>query len=237
MNLTEPQAGSDLAAVRTKAIPQTGWNGNRIYGSKIFITYGEHDYTDNTCASRARGARPTHRRGLKGISLFVVPKFLVDPDGKPRRRANRRPLRCRSSTSLGIHASPTAVLRSATAAAPSAISSAERTAELRIAMFVMMNFARFGVGIQGVGQSRPRVSASCRLRTRSVCRVDAVGIGRRSAGPTASIGHPDVRRMLMTMRADTEAARALGYVTAAALDRATAIPIATCASASSRSPS
>ena len=213
MNLTEPQAGSDLAAVRTKAVPQRD-GSYKLYGNKIFITYGEHDYTGNIVhlvLARTPDAPP----GTKGISLFVVPKVLVNADGS---LGERNDVRCVSlEHKLGIHASPTAVLAFGDhgGAAGEIVGEENRGLEY---MFVMMNLARFGVGMQGVGiADRAYQRAVAYARERVQGRVAGA---RRDAAPSGIIGHPDVRRMLLTMRANTEAARALGYVTAAALDRA-----------------
>jgi alkylation response protein AidB-like acyl-CoA dehydrogenase len=213
MNLTEPQAGSDLAAIGTKAVPQ-GDGRYKLYGSKIFITYGEQDYTDNIVhlvLARTPDAPP----GTKGISLFVVPKFLVNPDGS---LGERNDVRCVSlEHKLGIHASPTAVLAFGDhgGAVGYVVGEEDRGLEY---MFVMMNAARFGVGMQGVGiADRAYQRAVTYARERVQGRVAGAA---KDAATTGIIGHPDVRRMLMTMRANTEAARALGYVTAAALDRA-----------------
>ena len=213
MNLTEPQAGSDLAAVRTKAVRQ-GDGTYKVSGTKIFITYGEHDYTDNIVhlvLARTPDAPP----GVKGISLFVVPKFLVDADG---RLGARNDVHCVSlEHKLGIHASPTAVLAFGDQGGAVGYLVGEENHGLEY-MFVMMNFARFGVGIQGVGiAERAYQLAADYARERVQGRPIGVGADKPAAG---IIGHPDVRRMLMTMRAYTEAARALSYVTAGALDYA-----------------
>jgi alkylation response protein AidB-like acyl-CoA dehydrogenase len=213
MNLTEPQAGSDLAAVRTRAIPQQD-GSYKIFGNKIFITYGDHDYTDNIVhlvLARTPDAPP----GTKGISLFVVPKFLVNADGS---LGAHNDVRCVSlEHKLGIHASPTAVLAFGDHGGAIGHLVGEENRGLEY-MFVMMNLARFGVGMQGVG-----IAERSYQRARDYARERVQGrIFGASKDATAAgiIGHPDVRRMLMTMRACTEAARALGYVTAAALDRA-----------------
>jgi alkylation response protein AidB-like acyl-CoA dehydrogenase len=213
MNLTEPQAGSDLAAVRTRAVPQ-GDGTYKVYGNKIFITYGEHDYTENIVhlvLARTPDAPP----GTKGISLFVVPKFLVGPDGK---LGGRNDVRCVSlEHKLGIHASPTALLAFGEDGGAVGYLVGEENHGLEY-MFVMMNAARFGVGMQGVAiADRAYQQASDYARERVQGRV----VGAAKDSPASGIiGHPDVRRMLMTMRACSEAARAVGYVTAAALDAA-----------------
>jgi alkylation response protein AidB-like acyl-CoA dehydrogenase len=213
MNLTEPQAGSDLAAVRAKAVPQAD-GSYRVYGNKIFITYGDHDYTDNIVhlvLARTPDAPP----GTKGISLFVVPKFIVNADGS---LGAHNDVRCVSlEHKLGIHASPTAVLAFGDHGGAVGQIVGEENHGLEY-MFVMMNLARFGVGMQGVGIAE---RAYQRARDYARDRVQGrVAGAARDATAGGIIGHPDVRRMLMTMRAHTEAARALGYVTAAALDRA-----------------
>jgi alkylation response protein AidB-like acyl-CoA dehydrogenase len=212
MNLTEPQAGSDLAAVRSKAVPQPD-GSYRIFGNKIFITYGDHDYTDNIVhlvLARTPDAPP----GVKGISLFVVPKFIINDDGSP---GARNDVRCVSlEHKLGIHASPTAVVAFGDHGGAVGHIVGEENRGLEY-MFVMMNLARFGVGMQGVGIAE---RAYQRARDYARERVQGRIAGAASDAPSGIIGHPDVRRMLMTMRACTEAARALGYVTAAALDRA-----------------
>ena len=146
MNLTEPQAGSDLAAVRTRAVPQPDGT-YRLHGGKIFITYGEHDYTDNI-VHLVLARTPDAPAGTKGISLFVVPKFLVNADGS---LGARNDVRCVSlEHKLGIHASPTAVLAFGDhgGAVGHIVGDENRGLEY---MFVMMNLARFGVGMQGVG--------------------------------------------------------------------------------------
>jgi alkylation response protein AidB-like acyl-CoA dehydrogenase len=212
MNLTEPQAGSDLAAVRARAERQPD-GSYRIAGNKIFITYGEHDYTDNIVhlvLARTPDAPP----GTRGISLFVVPKMIVNADGS---LGERNDVRCVSlEHKLGIHASPTAVLAFGDhgGAVGHLVGEENRGVEY---MFVMMNLARFGVGMQGVGiADRAYQRAAAYARERVQGRVAGAA---KDAVPGGIIGHPDVRRMLMTMRANTEAGRALGYVTAAALDR------------------
>jgi alkylation response protein AidB-like acyl-CoA dehydrogenase len=213
MNLTEAQAGSDLAAVRTRAEPQDDGT-YKLFGQKIFITYGEHDYTDNIVhlvLARLPDAPP----GVKGISLFVVPKWLVNADGS---LGERNDVLCVSiEHKLGIHASPTAVLAYGDHGGATGwlVGEANRGLEY---MFIMMNLARFSVGMEGVGigeRAYQRAVAFARERVQG----RPVGTAPAAAMP-AIIEHPDVRRMLMTMRASTEAMRAVAYVTAAALDNA-----------------
>lgn len=213
MNLTESQAGSDLAAVRTRAVPQSDGT-HRIFGQKIFITYGEQDYTENI-VHLVLARTPDAPSGVKGISLFVVPKFLVGSDGT---LGARNDVQCVSiEHKLGIHASPTAVLAYGDNGGATGYLVGEANHGLEY-MFVMMNLARFSVGMEGVGISErayQRAVAFARERVQG----RAIGLDNKGASPTI-IEHPDVRRMLMTMRAFTEAMRAIAYVTAAALDNA-----------------
>src|SRR3954452_21878522 len=213
MTLTEPQAGSDLAAVRTRAVPQDD-GSFKLFGQKIFITYGEHDYTENI-VHLVLARTPTAPEGVKGISLFIVPKFLVSADGTA---GDRNDVRCVSlEHKLGIHASPTAVLAYGDhgGAVGYLIGQENRGLEY---MFIMMNLARFSVGMEGVGLSeRAYQRAVTYARERDQGKAPGADKADK-AGPI--IEHPDIRRMLMTMRAYTEAMRAVCYVTAAALDNA-----------------
>ena len=213
MNLTEPQAGSDLAAVRTKAVPQPD-GSYRLHGNKIFITYGEHDYTPNII-HLVLARTPDAPEGVKGISLFIVPKFLVNDDGTP---GARNDVRCVSiEHKLGIHASPTCVMSYGDKQGAVGYLIGEENRGLEY-MFIMMNLARFSVGMEGVGiaeRAYQRAVAYARDRVQG----RAVGLDK-AAKTGAIIEHPDIRRMLMTMRAHTEALRALAYVTAAAMDNA-----------------
>ena len=211
MNLTEPQAGSDLAAVRTRAVPQ-GDGSYKLYGQKIFITYGEHDYTENII-HMVLARTPNAPEGVKGISLFIVPKYLVNADGS---LGARNDVQCVSlEHKLGIHASPTAVLAYGDKGGAVGYLIGQENRGLEY-MFIMMNLARFSVGVEGVGISE-------RAYQRAVAyardRVQGKPIGLDKAAGTI-IEHPDIRRMLMTMRAQTEAMRAVAYVTAAAMDNA-----------------
>jgi acyl-CoA dehydrogenase len=212
MNLTEPQAGSDLAAVRTRAEPQSDGTF-RLFGQKIFITFGEHDWTDNI-VHLVLARTPTAPEGVKGISLFVVPKFLVNDDGS---LGARNDVHCVSiEHKLGIHASPTCVMSYGDHDGAVGYLVGEENRGLEY-MFIMMNLARFSVGMEGVGLSeRAYQHAVDYARERVQGRV----VGMESAGRTPIIEHPDVRRMLMTMRAYTEATRAVAYATAAAMDHA-----------------
>ena len=211
MNLTEPQAGSDLAAVRSRAEPQ-GDGTYKIFGTKIFITYGEHDMAENIVhlvLARVPGAP----EGVKGISLFVVPKFLVNADGT---LGERNDAWCVSiEHKLGIKASPTAVLQFGDHGGAVGYLVGEENRGLEY-MFVMMNAARFGVGMQGIAVADRAYQKAVGYARDRVQSRDLAG----SPGPVAIIHHPDVKRMLLNMRAHTEGARALAYVAAATSDAA-----------------
>jgi alkylation response protein AidB-like acyl-CoA dehydrogenase len=219
MNLTEPQAGSDLSMVRTRAEPQSD-GSYKIFGTKIFITWGEHDMAENIVhlvLARVAGAP----EGVKGISLFIVPKFLLDADGKP---AARNDVHCVSiEHKMGIKASPTAVLQYGDHGGAIGYLIGQENRGLEY-MFVMMNAARFGVGVQGLAvadRAYQRAVAYARERVQS----RPVDGSLPAAAPI--IHHPDVRRMLMTMRAYTEGCRAMALVGAAAFDAAHHHPDAT----------
>src|SRR6266481_773304 len=213
MNLTEPQAGSDLAAVRTRAVPKADGTF-KLYGQKIFITYGEQDYTDNII-HLVLARTPTAPEGVKGISLFLVPKFMVNDDGS---LGARNDVHCVSiEHKLGIHASPTAVLAYGDHGGAVGYLVGEENRGLEY-MFIMMNLARFTVGVEGIGVSE---RAYQRALAFARDRVQGRAPGLDKTVPTATIlQHPDVRRMLLTMKAQTEATRALAYVTGAAIDNA-----------------
>jgi alkylation response protein AidB-like acyl-CoA dehydrogenase len=211
MNLTEPQAGSDLALVRTRAVPQ-GDGTFKVSGTKIYITYGEHDMAENI-VHLVLARTPDAPEGVKGISLFVVPKFLVNADGS---LGERNDVHCVSiEHKLGIKASPTAVLQFGDHGGAIGTLVGEENRGLEY-MFIMMNAARFAVGMQGVAVAETAYQKAVAYARDRVQSRDLAG----SPGPVAIIHHPDVRRMLMTMRAQTEGARALAYVTAAAYDAA-----------------
>jgi len=215
MNLTEPQAGSDLAAVRTRAVPQ-GDGTYKIFGTKIYITYGEHDMAENIIhlvLARTPDAPP----GVKGISLFIVPKFMVNEDGS---LGERNDAHCVSiEHKLGIKASPTAVLQFGDNGGAIGTLVGEENRGLEY-MFIMMNAARFGVGMQGVGLAERAYQQAAAFAKERVQSRAVEG----SSGPVAIINHPDVRRMLMSMRSQTEAARALAYVGAGLSDLAHSHP-------------
>ena len=210
MNLTEPQAGSDLAAVRTRAEPQPDGT-YKIFGTKIYITYGEHDMAENIVhlvLARVVGAP----EGVKGISLFVVPKFIVKADGS---LGDRNDVHCVSiEHKMGIKASPTAVLQFGDHGGGVGYLVGQENRGLEY-MFIMMNAARYAVGVQGIAiaeRSYQRAVQYARDRVQS----RPVDGSLPSAGPI--IHHPDVRRMLMTMRAYTEGCRAMATTAAAAYD-------------------
>ena len=209
MNLTEPQAGSDLALVRTRAVPE-GDGTFKIFGTKIYITYGEHDMAENI-VHLVLARTPNAPEGVKGISLFVVPKFMVNVDGS---LGERNDVHCVSiEHKLGIKASPTAVLQFGDHGGAIGTLVGEENRGLEY-MFIMMNAARFAVGMQGIAVAERAYQKAVQYAKDRVQSRDLAG----SAGPVSIIHHPDVRRMLMSMRAQTEAARALSYVTAAAHD-------------------
>jgi len=214
MNLTEPQAGSDLALVRTKAVPQPD-GSYRIFGQKIFITYGEHDMAKNI-VHLVLARTPDAPEGIKGISLFVVPKYMVDEQGESGKRND---VWCASiEHKLGISASPSAVLlygddKGEVGAGAIGYRIGEENRGLEY-MFVMMNAARFAVGIQGIAVAERAYQQAVAYAKERVQSRDVAG----SSGPVTIIHHPDVRRLLMSMRAQTEAARALAYVAAAHSD-------------------
>lgn len=216
MNLTEPSAGSDLAAVRSRAEP-VGDGTFKIFGQKIFITYGEHDMTDNI-VHLVLARTPNAPEGVKGISLFVVPKYLLKADGTP---GERNDVYCVSiEHKLGIHGSPTAVLAFGDHGGAIGTLVGEESRGLEY-MFIMMNAARFNVGLEGLGDAE---RAYQRAVVYAKERVQGTEVGVKGGPKVAIIKHPDVRRMLMSMRSRIEAMRALAYVTAAAQDNAHANP-------------
>jgi len=209
MNLTEPQAGSDLAQVRTKAVKDG--NAYRISGTKIFITYGEHDFTDNII-HMVLARTPDAPAGIKGISLFVVPKFLVNEDGS---LGERNDLRCVSlEHKLGINASPTAVMAFGDNEGAIGYLVGEETQGIKC-MFTMMNNARLNVGLQGVGIGE---RAYQHARDYALERVQSRAIDSTAPEPVTIIQHPDVKRMLLSMKCQTEATRAVAYYVAGKLD-------------------
>ena len=213
MNLTEPQAGSDLGALRTRAVPEG--DHYRITGQKIFITYGDHDLAPNIIhmvLARTPDAPP----GSRGISLFLVPKFLLDAEGGPGQRNDVRTLSLEHK--LGIHASPTCVL-SYEDAIGWRIGDKNRGLEC---MFTMMNAARLNVGVQGLAIAERAYQQAVEF-ARTRVQGQPLGIARAVEG-LPIIYHPDVRRMLLWMRAATEAMRGLAYYAAAMIDRSRCHP-------------
>jgi alkylation response protein AidB-like acyl-CoA dehydrogenase len=212
MQLTEPQAGSDVGALRTKA-ERAGDGTYRITGQKIFITYGEHDFTDNII-HLVLARLPDGGPGTRGISLFLVPKFLVNADGSLGARNDARAHSIEHK--LGIHGSPTCTMVYGDQGGAVGYLIGEEHRGMAC-MFTMMNSARLGVGLQGVGiaeRATQQALAYARERRQGRAASDAGG------GSSPIIAHPDVKRMLLTMRAMTRAARAICYSTAVALDRA-----------------
>lgn len=207
MNLTEPQAGSDLAAVRTKAIAEG--DHYRIHGTKIYITWGDHQMTENIVhLVLARTADAP--AGVKGISLFVVPKFLVQEDGSIGERNDAYAVSVEHK--MGIHGSPTCVINFGDNEGAIGYLVGEENKGLAY-MFTMMNHARLNIGVQGVALADRAYQKAVKY---ALDRVQGVAVGDRDKG--SIIRHPDVRRMLMTMRALTEASRALCYVASSAFD-------------------
>ncbi|WP_454694166.1 acyl-CoA dehydrogenase [Achromobacter aegrifaciens] len=216
MNLTEPQAGSDLAMVRSRAQP-VGDGTYRLSGTKIFITYGEHDLAENIL-HLVLARLPDAPEGVKGISLFLVPKFLVNQDGT---LGARNDVHCVSiEHKLGIKASPTCTLQFGDAGGALGYLVGQENRGLD-AMFIMMNAARYAVGVQGVAVAD---RAHQHALAYAAERVQSRPVDGSSKEAVAIIQHPDVRRMLGTMRALTEAGRALAYYTAGHADQAHANP-------------
>ena len=212
MNLTEPQAGSDLSVMRSRAVPEG--EHYRVTGTKIFITWGEHDMAENI-VHLVLARLPDAPEGVKGISLFLCPKFLVNEDGTLGRRND---LVCASiEHKLGIHASPTAVMSFGDQGGAIGYLVGEPNKGLAC-MFTMMNHARVNVGLEGVGISE---RAYQRARAYALDRVQ----GRTATpGSKTIIGHPDVRRMLLDMKCRIEAMRSLAYFAAGQMDRAAGHP-------------
>ncbi len=215
MNLTEPQAGSDLSLVRTRAVAQADGT-YKISGTKIYITYGDHDMAENI-VHLVLARTPDAPEGIKGISLFVVPKFVVNADGS---LGERNDVQCVSiEHKLGIKASPTAVLQFGDHGGATGYLVGEENHGLEY-MFVMMNAARFAVGMQGIAVAERAYQKAVQYAKDRVQSRDLAG----SPGPVAIIHQPDVKRMLMTMRSYIEGSRALAYYAAAAYDAQHASP-------------
>jgi len=215
MNLTEPQAGSDLGQLKSRAVK----SGDHylVTGQKIFITYGEHDLTENI-VHLVLARTPDAPAGVRGISLFIVPKFLPEADGKPGKRND---LRCVSlEHKLGIHASPTCVMSFGDDGGAVGYLVGEEGRGLSY-MFTMMNNARLSVGIQGLAIAERAYQQAAAF---AKSRVQSKDDGSPKPDPVSIVHHPDVRRMLMSMRSQIEAMRALGYYTAAGIDGALRTP-------------
>jgi acyl-CoA dehydrogenase len=213
MQLTEPQAGSDVGALRTRA-ERADDGSYRITGSKIFITYGDHDMTDNI-VHFVLARLPDAPAGTKGISLFLIPKFLVNADGSLGARNDIYPSGIEHK--LGMHASPTCTMTMGDHGGAIGYLIGEENQGMRC-MFTMMNQARLGVGLEGVGiADRAYQQALAFAQERKQGRA----LGKQGAGSDPIMVHPDVKRMLMQMRALTAAARTICYATAVALDVAT----------------
>ncbi len=209
MNLTEPQAGSDLSAVRTSAVPRG--DHYRLYGQKIFITWGDHDMTENV-VHLVLARTPDAPEGVQGISLFLVPKILVNADGS---LGERNDVRCVSvEHKMGIHASPTCVMSFGDKEGAIGFLIGRENKGLAH-MFTMMNEARQKVGIQGLGIAE---RAYQQARDYAKERIQGRPVGHKSGERVAIIHHPDVRRMLMSMKSQIEAMRAFAYVMAADMD-------------------
>jgi hypothetical protein len=212
MNLTEPQAGSDLAAVRSRAEPQPDGT-YKVFGTKIYITYGEHDMAENIVhlvLARVTGAP----EGVKGISLFVVPKFMVNTDGS---LGARNDVHCVSiEHKMGIKASPTAVLQYGDHGGAVGYLVGQENRGLEY-MFIMMNAARYAVGVQGIAIAERAYQKAVGY---AKDRVQSRPVDGSLSAAAPIIHHPDVKRMLMTMRASTEGCRAMAAVAAAAYDAA-----------------
>lgn len=212
MNLTEPQAGSDVGAVRTRATPRDDGNWS-IEGTKIFISFGDHDLAANI-VHLVLARTPGAPEGTKGLSLFLVPKFRLDANGNPGEANDIRVVSIEHK--MGLHASPTCVLAFGDSKQCVGELIGPELGGIR-AMFTMMNNARLNVGLQGVQVAE---RATQRALAYASDRVQSPRASNPVAGPVAIIEHPDVRRMLMRMRAQTMAARALVYFAAGEVDRA-----------------
>ena len=219
MNLTEPQAGSDLSAIRCRAEPEG--DRYRLFGSKIFITWGDHQMTDNI-VHLVLARLPDAPAGMKGVSLFLVPKFLLDDEGNVTARNDVYPSAIEKK--MGIHASPTCVMSygdtQPVEGKLGAVGYLVGEAHQGVAhMFTMMNHARLRVGVQGVALADRAYQQAV-----SYCRERVQGVPPGEQQPTAIIRHPDIRRTLLLMRSLVEASRAVNFLAAAVYDTVQASP-------------
>jgi acyl-CoA dehydrogenase len=210
MQLTEPQAGSDVGALRTRAEKQADGT-YRIKGTKIFITYGDHDMTDNI-VHFVLARLPDAPAGTRGISLFLIPKFMVNADGSLGARNDIFPSGVEHK--LGMHASPTCTMTMGDHGGAVGYLIGEENRGM-LCMFTMMNQARLGVGLEGVGVADRAYQQALAYAQE---RKQGKAVGKNGDGSDAIIVHPDVKRMLLQMRAMTAAARSICYATAVALD-------------------
>lgn len=210
MNLTEPQAGSDLARVRTRAVPD-GEGAYRITGQKIFITFGDHDLTDNII-HMVLARLPGAPEGVHGLSLFLIPKILVRDDGSLGPRNDLRVVSLEHK--LGINGSPTAVMSYGDNEGALGFLVGEENRGLEL-MFTMMNAARLAVGLEGIGIAERAYQDA---KAYAMERVQGRDLGNDDPSPVPIAHHPDVQRMLMSMKSQTEAGRALAYAVAADAD-------------------
>ncbi|MFP4074094.1 MAG: acyl-CoA dehydrogenase, partial [Actinomycetota bacterium] len=213
MNLTEPEAGSDVGALRTRAVKQDDGT-YRLFGTKIFITWGDHDLADNIIhlvLARTEGAPP----GTRGISMFLVPKYILDDNGEPGERNDYRIVSIEHK--LGIHASPTCVISYGDDGDGAVGYLVGNEMEGMRNMFTMMNAARIGVGMEGLALSERSYQQALAYAN---SRIQGRPVGASIKESVAIVEHPDVRRMLLTMRANTEAMRCLLYYTARSGDLA-----------------
>ncbi|WP_022727071.1 acyl-CoA dehydrogenase [Fodinicurvata sediminis] len=215
MTITEPQAGSDVGAIRTRAVRDE--HGYRLFGQKIFVTYGDHDLSENIL-HMVLARTDEAPAGSKGLSLFIVPKWLPREDGTP---GERNDVQCTAlEHKLGIHGSPTCAMTYGDREGAIAHLVGEENRGMEY-MFTMMNTARLGIGAQGVGIAERAYQQARRFAFE---RIQGRRTDQSAGSPVAIIHHPDVRRMLMTMKATTEAARALVYYTATAIDLSRNLP-------------
>ncbi|HSO43030.1 MAG TPA: acyl-CoA dehydrogenase [Rhodospirillales bacterium] len=210
MNLTEPQAGSDLARVRTRAVPD-GNGAYRITGQKIFITFGDHDLTENII-HMVLARLPDAPDGVHGLSLFLIPKVLIREDGSLGQRNDLRVVSLEHK--LGINGSPTAVMSYGDNEGALGFLVGEENRGLEL-MFTMMNAARLAVGLEGIGIAERAYQDA---RAYALERVQGRPVGNEDPSPVPIAHHPDVQRMLMSMKSQTEAGRALAYAVAADAD-------------------